>query len=366
VQHRQVKVGSDAAGPETRPAATQSPGSPEGDKAARSAGLRALLYNADGHDCEIDLDDECLSRLDDRSLLWLDIDRRDRTELDEIARIFRLDSGSVRALLRPHDELYLDNYGDYFQFDVMALCNGGEGSAERALAERRAVHLEFLVGPRWIITVHDEDIPFLRAFRDQDKGETLIGAMSPPALVASLLDWHLTAHFDALADLEAFADRLDEAMLTRSAKRSLLAGVVGLQRRVSGLRRLLAAQRAVFYGLSRPDFAHVVESDSAAHYRALERRFERAVDSVDHARDLAYSSFQLFSTRTAESTNDLVRRLTFITMLLGVIGAIAGIFGMNFETPYAHLGAVGFWSVVGLMVLLVAAALLVGHRKGWF
>jgi magnesium transporter len=121
----------------------------------------------------------------------------------------------------------------------------------------------------------------------------------------------------------------------------------------------------VFYGLSRPDFAHVVESDAASHYRSLERRFERAVDAVDHARDLVNGSFDLFSTRTAESTNDLVRRLTFVTMLLGAVGAIAGIFGMNFETPYVQSGVLGFWSVVGILVAIIIGATLIARRKDW-
>ena len=56
-----------------------------------------------------------------------------------------------------------------------------------------------------------------------------------------------------------------------------------MRRRVSRLRRLLTAQRLVFYGLSQPDFTPVVESDASSHYRSLERRFERALDAVDHA-----------------------------------------------------------------------------------
>ena len=94
-----------------------------------------------------------------------------------------------------------------------------------------------------------------------------------------------------------------------------------MRRKVSELRHFLSLQRPVFYGLSRPDFTHIVESDAAAHYRSLERRFERAVDAVDHARELVNGSFELFTTRTAEATNDLVRRLTFITVMLGVVGA---------------------------------------------
>jgi Mg2+ and Co2+ transporter CorA len=282
-----------------------------------------------------------------------------------LAKLFNLDSDSLRELLRSQNDLYLDNYGEYFQFDVVALGPGSNGKSGRSLPQYRLVHLGFVAGPRWVITVHDGDVPFLRAFREQDKGETLIGALSPPALVASLLDWHLTAYFDAVVSLEAFIDRLDEAMLTRTAKRSLLADVVELRRRVSQLRRLLTSQRLVFYGLSRPDFAHVAESGAASHYRSLERRFERAVDAVDNARDLVNGSFDLFSTRTAESTNDLVRHLTFVTMLLGVVGAIAGIFGMNFETPYVQSGMLGFWSVIGVLAAVIVGASLIARRKGW-
>ena len=105
--------------------------------------------------------------------------------------------------------------------------------------------------------------------------------------------------------------------------------------------------------------------DAAAHYRLLERRFERAVDAVDHARELVNGSFELFTTRTAEATNDLVRRLTFITMMLGVIGTVAGIFGMNFETPYTKTGTVGFWAVLGVLGAFVAGATFVAKRKEW-
>jgi magnesium transporter len=331
---------------------------------ARDGRVHAYLYDADGHDREVALDEQCIQDLGERNLLWVDVGARDRQTLEHLAKLFNLDPDSVRELLRSQDDLYLDNYGEYFQFDVVALGPVSNGH-EKLLPEHQPVHLEFLVGPRWIITVHDGDLPFLEAFREQDKGETLIGVLSPPALVASLLDWHLTASFDALAALEAFLDRLDEVMLIRSTKQSLLSGVVEVRRRVSRLRRLLATQRLVFYGLSRPDFIHVVESDASSHYRSLERRFERAVDAVDHARDLVNGSFDLFTTRTAEATNDLVRRLTFVTVLLGAISAIAGIFGMNVEMPYRQAGVLDFWAVVGMLVALSTAATLFARRRGW-
>jgi Mg2+ and Co2+ transporter CorA len=352
-------------------AATRNPSTFQGERQRDALGgtsatlIKAYLYNADGHDRPVDLDDRCMSELEERNLLWVDVLGRDRTELENLARLLDLDPGSLRALLRPQDELYLDNYGEYFQFDVVALSAGENGEGLAVFRQFHPVPLEFLVGGRWVVTVHDEELPFLDAFREQDKGETLIGALSPAALVASLLDWHLTTYFEAVGRIETSIDRLDEALLTRSAKRTLLAGVVALRRRVSHLRRLLASQRAVFYGLSRPDFSHVVESEAKEHYSSLERRFERAVDSVDHARDLVNGSFQLFTSRTAESTNDLVRRLTFITMLLGAVGAVAGIFGMNFEVPFFQSGGLGFWSVIGVLILFTIAAMAIARMRNW-
>ena len=83
--------------------------------------IQAFLYNADGHDQEVELDQQCLVGLDERTLLWVDVDDRDRDEVENLAHLFNLDRGSVRELLNPQEAPYLDNYGEYFQFDVISL-----------------------------------------------------------------------------------------------------------------------------------------------------------------------------------------------------------------------------------------------------
>ena len=109
----------------------------------------------------------------------------------------------------------------------------------------------------------------------------------------------------------------------------------------------------------------MVVSDEADHFRALDRRFERTIEAVDHARDLINGSFEPVTTRTAESTNHLVPRLTFVTMVLGAVGALAGVLGMNFETPYFQTGPVGFWTVIALMGALIAGAIVLARRNDW-
>jgi len=153
---------------------------------------------------------------------------------------------------------------------------------------------------------------------------------------------------------------------SRSVRDDLLKDLVQARRYISSLRRSLAPQSAIFYGLSRPDIAQNADASAIDGYRGLERRFERVLDSVEHGREVLQSSFELFATRTAETTNNLIRRLTFISIMLGALGCVAGVFGMNFETPYAKSGLTGFWAVVtGFLVLSVLGAIFARARR-WF
>lgn len=326
--------------------------------------IRAYLYDATGHDREIDLAGDALPEIAPHQLLWLDVTGREAEELEHLGRLLNLKPESRRDLAHAARTFTLANYGDYVHFDVAALHHERGNSA--SLRPLRSMRLDIAIGPSWLLTVHEHPLQFLDDFRRQDRGETQIGALSPAALGASLLDWHLGVYLTALEDVEVFADRVDVRMLSaKTVRDDLLKELVSARRHVSTLRRSLAPQNAIFYGLSRPDIVKITEGDPRA-FDHLERRFERVLDTIEHGRDLVQSSFDLFTTRTAETTNILIRRLTFLSIMLGVLAGISGVFGMNFETPYLKTGLVGFWSVIGAFVLIAGASAMIGRARKWF
>ncbi len=317
--------------------------------------VKAYLYDAEGRDCETDIDAAALAGLSESQLVWFDIDRCDHAAVEAVATLLALTPDARRRLGARRGNT-LDHHPDHFQFSVPA---PPDGSGE-AIG-----HLDFLIAPGWLLTVRDGEVSFLRNFRDQDKGETMKGALSPATIAASLLDWHLESYFDAISDIEAALDKLDSEILAERTDRSALERLGRMRRRVALLRGRIADQRSVFHGLVRPDFGPVASGDAAEFFHALAGRFDRAVDSVERARDVVIGSFELFASKTALDTNDLVKALTFVTVVIGFAAAIAGIFGMNFETPFFKTGVTGFYEVLGGLVVLTILATVAARWRRW-
>ena len=326
--------------------------------------LRAYLYDSAGRDREIDLH-SALPKLSSQHLLWIDITGRDANDIERITQLIKLDSHCRNDLRHRSNAFQLKTYGRYLHFNIASLKVEAEDKSN-IRAKPQSVRLDFIVGKLWLITIHDEPLAFLKEFREQDRGDTLIGRLSPSALASSLLDWHLGPYLQASENLEDFCDKLDQRILKGPTNDfAALPEIVRARTYVSELRALLLPQRSVFYGLSRADVALITGTTTANQFGSLEHHFERAVDIIERGRDLVRGSFDLYSTKIAETTNVLIRRLTFISIMLGAIGAVAGVFGMNFDTPYTHTGVFGFWAVVGTLAFLGAILGVVSRWKHW-
>ena len=334
----------------------------------RETGLRltVTLYDAQGADRTIGLDEIDVAMLEDKNLLWIDVVAPDERTLDRLRELL---STPVNAVTQASSEIRpeLENHGSHFRFSVDA-APGGSSTDEDQDGSRResgSDRISFVVSDRWLLTLHDAEVPYLDRFREQDKADTSIGLLTGQMLTASLLDWHLGEYFQEVSRIEATVDRLDERVLRETATKSLLGRMVALRRRVSKLRALLVAQRDIFYGLSRPDFALVTDTDAAPFYEALAQRFERALDEVERSREIVVGSFELFTSRTGQQTNDLVKVLTFLTAIVGFCAAIAGLMGMNFKLAFFDTGMTGFLIVTGALAFIAICAVVYARHRDW-
>lgn len=316
------------------------------------------LYDADGKEREVELKENILKCVTDRQLLWINILERDAEAVERVKTVLQLDKMPVKGILRTQERPKIFKFKDFYHFYIV--------SVEIDENEKiRPIPIDFLVGKNFVVTVHDGDVKYLQDFTKSVESKTHIGDLDAESFVATMLDLHIVSYFRVMEELERAVDELDDKILKKDLNdEEFLKQMVKLRGQVSKLRRWFLPHRDVFYSLSRPDFKEIADSDSFENFKTLNQHFESAVDSIESSRDTVLSLFDLYTTKTSHRMNNTMKRLTFITLLVGGMGVIAGVLGMNFEEEFFK-SANAFWFVIAGMFMFVGATTFLAWKKNW-
>jgi magnesium transporter len=105
-------------------------------------------------------------------------------------------------------------------------------------------------------------------------------------------------------------------------------------------------------------------SDAAADFALLSERLEQAVQAAEGARDTIVGGVDLYMSQTAQRTNDVMKVLTVVSVLLLPASLLAGVFGMNM-LPKVFLHSWFFIVVLAIMVAVSGSLLALLYRRGW-
>lgn len=320
--------------------------------------FHARLFRSRGKGRELQPED--LARIEPRDdeLLWVDLRDPSEALLRSVMDALQWPDRAQAELADPRTTPMLGKTRERFWLTAVAVSHGDGLALEGQL-------LALAAAPNLVVSLHRDEIAFIDELRQREEGDSDIGALGAESFVAALLDWQLSTYFDAVADFEAAVERLENDILTENP-RDCLSELRRLRRAASRLRRMLAPHRGVFDALSRPDFRPSEEGTADRHFQALAGRFQRAMDTVEDARDLVMGSFELLNGQVGLVTNRTVRTLTFVTVVTGVLAVLAGMLGMNFDAPFFKTQTAGFAVAAGAMLLIAGIAAWIGKRKSWY
>jgi len=317
------------------------------------------LYETDGSQREINLDGAALKNLNDKQLLWTNVLERDKETVEFIAKALQLSKVPIKGILRTSERPKIYKFKDFYHFFIISVETEENGKL-------RSIPIDFLVGKNFVVTVHNGDVKYLQEFERRERGEINIGDLDAESFVATMLDLHIASYFRALEKIDRAVDILDERILKKDLDdNEFLEQTIKLRSYVSKLRRWFLPHRDIFYALSRPDFKQIANSDSYESFQMLNEHFENAVVSIESSRDSVISLFDLYTTKTSHNTNKNMQRLTFITLMAGSLGVVAGIFGMNFEVAYFKSAETGFWLTILGMAFIVICIMGFAKFKHW-
>jgi Mg2+ and Co2+ transporter CorA len=321
--------------------------------------VRARQFDADRQDQVLALDDALVASPTERQLLWIDIaDQATEAEVARMAAAFGLDDATQRALLTPGELPHLAVHGGYLHVRLAV-----EPDDERP---GQTPWLDIVGGNNVVITSHRGPVQFLEDMDERIELDTSFGMLDSGTFVASVLGAAVTSYFRGVDVIEDAVDRLDARSLRDDGRHALLDDLVALRRRIARLRRILTAHRQLFAALGGAEIAQLTDNpDSAPAFQAVAARFESAIGSVEDAREVLIGSFNVYMTRTAQRTNDVMKVLTIATVLLLPGSMAAGLLGMNVIVPLNKDDPMSFWYVIAGVALFAVVILVLARIRRW-
>jgi magnesium transporter len=318
----------------------------------------ALLFDRDQVD-EVQDWTEHIEDLGRKSILWIDLDRADRAQIEETVDTLDLAAASRERLTDGDTRPYFGDFDSYLHVTAFAPVRR-DGQAE-------CVKVECLVSRHWIVTVHETPIEVFDDFRERmTRSSGDVGRLDGVEFLADMLAWVLEAYLDEFEAIELALEKFDERAMqdeTDDAE-SEVRRLVELRQQIGRLRRALVSHRGMFLALARPELEAITSSEHGQRFQMLRGQLEEVVQVARDSRDAVFGSFDVLIARGELRTNEIMKILTLGALLFLPGALIAGILGMNFKIGLFETGWY-FWVVCAGIVALALATLGIARARDW-
>lgn len=285
--------------------------------------------------------------------VWIDLAASDRQEARALlSELQLLHEDVIDALLAEESSNPYSRYETYLHLALAVFRDDGELASE-------SVHV--VLGERFLLTVHEKPTRFLTALRREYTQDFVRFAKTPSFLLYELWDHLLQSYIETQKLIELRVERVQEEFKSGSVDAQVFARVSALGAELLRFRQVVLPMRTVLADLATRNSPFVSDVTRAA-LSNLVGTIEHVLGDVLVDRELLSESLNLYMSLMSHRTNEIMRRLTVVSVVFMPLTFIVGVYGMNFELfPELkwHYGYAYFW----LLVLALVSGLLVLMRR---
>jgi magnesium transporter len=292
-------------------------------------------------------------------LRWINIERprqSDRAWLEEHFDFHPLDYEDVYSRnQRPK----VDEYPEYL-FVVLHFA-----AFDKNVGRLNAAELDIFVGPDYIITLPNEALApveylFERA-RSRDDFREQLFSKGAGYLLYKIVDDCVDASFPMLRKIGNKLERLEEDIFEGRSK-EVVRDISNTKQEIINFRKIVRPQRAALGDLERTK--RYIPEGLDIYFDDINDASERIWDMLENFKEVSEGLESTNESVLSHQLNDILRVLTAVSVVLLPLTLVASIFGMNTGIP-GEQSLVGFWVVIGSMVVLLASMIYAFKRRGW-
>jgi len=187
------------------------------------------------------------------------------------------------------------------------------------------------------------------------------GLLNRTSDLAQLLGMDVLEHHQQqLEQFEDQMDRIEEGILD-SPRKWQMVEIMGLHKKIIGLKKSLNAHETIFGRLASTDKAKNIESS----WKELIAEAQRGLENARQTHELVISLREAYQQAMDNHANDIMKVLTLLATILLPINLITSFFGMNFKNMPLIDSPWGINVFFLISVVFIVIVLVLFWRKRW-
>jgi magnesium transporter len=283
------------------------------------------------------------------SFVWIDVDFSDpngtRALLGSLSLI---EAEIVEDALTREAATQVARYDDYLHF-VISGCE----LTETNFALQR---VDCAIGERFLLTIHKGHVTFLDAMRRHYGQDFQRFARSPSFLVYEIWDHLVENYLHVQRMFEGRVEALQTVLMRDVDDDRVFAQVSELGADLLHFRKVVLPARSVIADLATRKSLYVGEA-TQAFLANMVGTIERVLQDLVVDREILSESLNLYVSLLSHRTNQVMKRLTVVSVIFLPLTFLCGVYGMNFDhLPELHwrYGYGLFWLAVAGIVGAIA------------
>jgi magnesium transporter len=291
-------------------------------------------------------------------MVWVDLTRPSEEELGILRDVFHFHSLAIEDTRNHKQRPKLEVYADYLFIILNSVTQNGDSLT--------FWEIDIFVGSNYVVTVHQQQEAVVNEVSLRLDRLGAAATMFPGFLLYMLMDAVVDNYFPVLDMVEEEIEHLGDVVLANPRPESL-GRLFELKGLLIDMWRVIWPQRDILNNITHHPMAFVNEELLQPYLRDVNDHLMWIADMVSTFRDTLTSVIDLYMSAVSNRLSIVVNRLTVFTVMIGLMGAVAGFYGMNFQQTWPPFES--GWGVPFVLLLMSAVAgtlLYVLKRLKWY
>jgi magnesium transporter len=301
-------------------------------------------------------------RNDSSSLHWVNIVNAGKQEINYLRSHYNFDLSHLRSIaasvINQRPMIFKTQKYLFLVLHFPAIENGRIFPGE----------VDFFIGHGFLVTVHNKNLPALSHFFNlskKDPDSLLSFATESSAVLLYEILGRLIDDCYRLLDNNSLEIRDVEDMIFSGEQRLAVEKILLLRRNIINIRKIMQNHKNILKELAKMESSLVDKLAIKKYYDRLVEDSKRLWEMLDNQKEMIEVLNGTNESILNDQTNNIMKTLTIISVIVLPLSLMAGIFGMN----AVHMPFVaerhGFWVILGIMGFISILMLSYFKRRRW-